>query len=93
LPQHGVYQRGLTVVNMGNDGDIAYRLGHREFSFLFGSPCSGRGTIGLGAPRRRIATQCGFFYSISDSGRPAQSVRLRRRNWQRRTERTAFVCA
>ena len=29
LPQHGVYKGCLAVVNMGNDGDIAYRLGHR----------------------------------------------------------------
>jgi hypothetical protein len=29
LPQHGIYERSLAVVNMGNDGDIPYRLGHR----------------------------------------------------------------
>ena len=29
LPQHGVNQRGLAMVNMGDDGDIAYRLAHR----------------------------------------------------------------
>ncbi len=34
LAQHGVNEGGLAVVNMGNDGDIAYRLGHR-YSFSF----------------------------------------------------------
>ena len=29
LAQHGVNEGGLAVVNMGDDGDIAYRLGHR----------------------------------------------------------------
>ena len=29
LAQHGVDEGGLAVVNMGDDGDIAYRLGHR----------------------------------------------------------------
>ena len=39
LPQHGIYEGCLAVVNMGNDGDIAYRLGHREvLSFLFRPP-------------------------------------------------------
>jgi hypothetical protein len=37
LPQHGVYQGCLAVVNMGNDGDIAYRLGHRIAFPSFGS--------------------------------------------------------
>jgi hypothetical protein len=29
LAQHGVHEGGLAVVNMGDDGDITYRLGHR----------------------------------------------------------------
>jgi hypothetical protein len=35
LPQHGVYEGCLAVVHMGDDGDIAYRLSHREFSFFW----------------------------------------------------------
>ena len=34
LAQHGVNQRGLAMVDMGDDGDIAYRLAHRvRYSF------------------------------------------------------------
>jgi hypothetical protein len=44
LAQHGVHKSGLAVVNMGDDGDIAYRLGHREFSFYW----FGRWAMGLG---------------------------------------------
>jgi hypothetical protein len=29
LAQHGVHESCLAVVNVGDDGDIAYRLGHR----------------------------------------------------------------
>ncbi len=35
LAQHGVNQRGLAVVDMGDDGDIAYRLGHESWGFLY----------------------------------------------------------
>ena len=36
LPQHGINESGLTVVNMGDDGDITYRLGHRVAFPSFG---------------------------------------------------------
>ena len=29
LAQHGVNESGFAVVDMGDDGDIAYRLGHK----------------------------------------------------------------
>ena len=42
LAQHGVDERGLAMVHMGDDGDIAYRLAHRcRFSFRRGSGCVG----------------------------------------------------
>jgi len=55
------------MVNMGNDGDIAYRLCHRGvFSFFVQAPrLSSEGGYGLGAPGRRIAAQCGNFHSTS----------------------------
>jgi hypothetical protein len=37
LAQHGVHESGLAVVDMGNDGDITYRLGHRGAFPSFGS--------------------------------------------------------
>ena len=42
LPQHGVYQRRLSMINMGNDGDIAYRLAHKCKIPFLGFGCSGR---------------------------------------------------
>jgi hypothetical protein len=44
LPQHGVYEGCLAVVNMGDDGDIAYRLSHRG---AFPSLGSAKRAIGL----------------------------------------------
>jgi hypothetical protein len=77
LAQHGVHESGLAVVNMGNDGDITYRLGHREFFLLLAWPMgyglgdntviSGQGSESpFGAlSTATIAAQCGNFYCIS----------------------------
>jgi len=41
------------MIDVGNDGDISYRLGHRgAFSFLFGSPPTGEGTCEVGGRHR-----------------------------------------
>ena len=51
LAQHGVNKGGLTVVNVGDDGDIAYRLAHRRsVPFLLGQTWDLR----LGRPQAAI---------------------------------------
>jgi len=62
LTEHGVHQRGLSVVNVGNDGDISNRLGHRGAFPSFVRPMR---QCDRGAPGGRVATQCGNFHSIS----------------------------
>ena len=62
LPQHGVYEGCLAVVNVGNDGDIAYRLGHR-----CGFPSLGvwpRVAWGWRCEKRGFTAHCGTFHSI-----------------------------
>ena len=62
LPQHGVHESRLAVVNMGNDGDIAYRLGHRGAFPSFGSA---NGPWGWGTEIETIAAHCGSIHCIS----------------------------
>jgi hypothetical protein len=78
LPQHGVYEGCLAVVNMGNNGDIAYRLSHRG-----AFPSSGLAKRAMGLERNtgirgqrsedpqstlsieKFAAQCVTFYCSS----------------------------
>ena len=51
LAQHGVNKGGLTVVNVGDDGDIAYRLAHSGYiPFLLGQTWDLR----LGRPQKGL---------------------------------------
>jgi hypothetical protein len=75
LAQHGVHESCLAVVNMGDDGDITYRLGHRGAfpssgladGLWVGGQYSDQGSQSpFGAlSTATIAAQCGNFYSIS----------------------------
>jgi hypothetical protein len=65
LAQHGVHERCLAMVDMGDDGDIAYRLSHREFfSFLFGPPFveTGRRWVGSATAANRHTMRQFPFY-------------------------------
>jgi hypothetical protein len=52
------------VVNMGNDGDIAYRLGHR-CGISFSGIRQLRPLSWLGEQKQQFTAHCGTFYCIS----------------------------
>src|SRR5208283_657761 len=49
LVQHGVYQRGLSVVHVGDDGDIAKTLAQNNCPSCWGKPRAIRQTEDFGA--------------------------------------------
>ena len=74
LAQHGVDEGGLSMVHMGDDGDIAYRLAQNfRFSFSFGLAARAIGLV-RGVKMRRTARLHPFYQPRLFAGSCASSM-------------------
>src|SRR5262249_52026537 len=83
LPQHGIHQRGLAMVYVGDDGDVAYGVYglHSLYISLLGKPLTPAKTLTLRARGKRRQAQ-----RTSDEGR---DTAIAGRQWCAAPTRTA----